>query len=55
MTLINQIKQHLADTSTSQSKLAKEAGINAGALSAYLNGNYQGDIANLEAKLTAYF
>ncbi|MDG4949138.1 AAA family ATPase [Actinobacillus equuli subsp. haemolyticus] len=55
MELINKIKKHLADTNTSQAKLAKEAGINAGALSAYLNGNYQGDIANLEAKLTAYF
>lgn len=54
MTLTNQIKQHLAASGISQAKLAKESGINAGALSAYLNGNYQGDIANLEAKLTAY-
>ncbi len=53
--MINQIKQYIAKTGASQSKIAKESGINAGALSAYLNNNYQGDIANLEAKLTAYF
>lgn len=55
MTLINQIKQHISDNGISQAKLAKESGINAGALSAYLNGSYQGDIASVEAKLTAYF
>lgn len=55
MEIINKTKQHIAEIGISQSKLAKEAGINAGALSAYLNGNYQGDIANVEAKLAAYF
>lgn len=55
MTLIDQIKQHIAESGISQAKIAKESGVNAGALSAYLNGNYGGDIANLEAKLTAYF
>lgn len=54
MTLINQIKQHIADTQSSQAKIAKEAGINAGALSAYLNENYKGNIAEIEAKLTAF-
>lgn len=54
MTLINQTKQFLTETGTSQSKLAKEAGINAGALSAYLNENYKGNIAEIEAKLTVY-
>lgn len=55
MNLINQTKQFLSDTSTSQAKLARETGLNAGALSAYLNGNYQGDVASVEAKLSAYF
>lgn len=34
MTLIDQIKQHIAESGSSQGKVAKEAGINAGALSA---------------------
>lgn len=55
MTLINQIKQHLTDTGSSQAKVAKEAGINAGALSAYLNENYKGNVTELESKLNAYF
>ena len=55
MTIIDQIKQHIADTQSSQAKIAKEAGINAGALSAYLNENYKGNIAEIEAKLTAFF
>ncbi|ESQ72112.1 hypothetical protein P1062_0200845 [Pasteurella multocida subsp. multocida P1062] len=38
-----------------RAKLAKEAGINSGALSAYLNENYKGNVAEIEAKLTAYF
>ncbi|HHT7764599.1 helix-turn-helix domain-containing protein [Pasteurella multocida] len=55
MTLISQTKQFLTDTGTTQAKLAKEAGINSGALSAYLNENYKGNVAEIEAKLTAYF
>lgn len=55
MSLINQIKQHITDIDITQNQLAKEAGVNAGALSAYLNQNYKGNIADLEAKLTAYF
>ncbi|GAB1649664.1 AAA family ATPase [Mannheimia haemolytica] len=55
MNLIDQIKQHLSQTGVTQNQLARESGINAGALSSYLNGSYAGDIANLEAKLTAYF
>lgn len=54
MTLINQIKQHLSQASITQAQLAREAGVNAGALSAYLNDNYKGNIADVEAKLTAY-
>ncbi|QLB43570.1 AAA family ATPase [Mannheimia pernigra] len=54
MNLIEQVKGFLTENSVSQAKLAKESGVNAGALSAYLNGNYSGDIANVEAKLTAY-
>lgn len=54
MTLINQIKQHLSQASITQAQLAREAGVNAGALSAYLNDNYKGTIADVEAKLTAY-
>lgn len=54
MTLIDQIKQHIAETGNSQAKIAKEAGINAGALSAYLNDSYKGNVADIEAKLSAY-
>lgn len=54
MTLIDQIKQHIAESGSSQGKVAKEAGINAGALSAYLNENYKGNNEELEAKLIAY-
>lgn len=55
MTLIEKIKQHIAETGYSQAKIAKLIGINAGALSAYLSENYKGNIAELEEKLTAYF
>lgn len=55
MELINQIKQHIAEAGVSQAQIAKESGMTAGALSAYINNSYQGNIANLEAKLTAYF
>ncbi|WP_370429622.1 AAA family ATPase [Actinobacillus pleuropneumoniae] len=55
MTLINQIKQHMSENGYSQAKVAKEAGVNAGALSSYLNENYKGNVAELESKLTAYF
>ncbi|NBI12163.1 AAA family ATPase [[Haemophilus] felis] len=55
MTLISQTKQFLTDTGTTQAKLAREAGINSGALSAYLNESYKGNGAEIEAKLTAYF
>ena len=54
MNLVNQIKQHLTDSQITQAQLAREAGVNAGALSAYLNDNYKGNIADVEAKLTAY-
>lgn len=54
MTLISQIKQHLSQASITQAQLARETGINAGALSAYLSQNYKGNIADVEAKLTAY-
>ena len=54
MNLINQIKQHLSQANITQAQLAREAGINAGALSAYLSQNYKGNVADLEAKLTAY-
>ena len=55
MTIIDQIKQHIAETGNSQAKIAKEAGINAGALSTYLNGTYKGNSGEVEAKLTSYF
>ena len=54
MTLINKLKQHLTDSQITQAQLAREAGVNAGALSAYPNDNYKGNIADVEAKLTAY-
>ena len=54
MNLVNQIKQHLTDSQITQAQLAREAGVNAGALLAYLNDNYKGNIADVEAKLTAY-
>lgn len=54
MTLINKLKQHLSDSQITQAQLAREAGVNAGALSAYLNDNYKGNIADVEAKLAAY-
>lgn len=41
MNLINQIKQHLSQANITQAQLAREAGINAGALSAYLSQNYK--------------
>lgn len=53
--MIEQVKKYLADTGITQAKLAKETGINSGALSAYLNESYKGNSAEIEAKLTAYF
>ena len=32
MTLINKLKQHLTDSQITQAQLAREAGVNAGAL-----------------------
>lgn len=55
MTVLNQTRQFLALTGTSQTKLAKEAGINSGALSAYLSENYKGNIDDIEAKLSVFF
>lgn len=55
MNLIEQIKQHIAETGNTQAKIAKESGISQGALSAYLNGSYKGSIEDVETKLNAYF
>ncbi|MGX2951644.1 AAA family ATPase [Ursidibacter sp. B-7004-1] len=55
MTLIEQIKQHLTETGYTQARIAKEAGLNSGALSAYLSGNYKGNLEDIEAKMVAYF
>lgn len=54
MTPIEQIKQILDDGVISQAKLAKEAGINPGALSSYLKGNYAGNSDNLEQALSQW-
>lgn len=51
MTLINQIKQILDSKTISQREIAQQAGINAGALSAYLKGTYNGNIGNVESAL----
>lgn len=51
MTLTLQIQQILDGKTISQREIAQQAGINAGALSAYLKGTYSGNIANVESAL----
>lgn len=41
--IIEQIKQHIADSDITQSQIAKEIGVSSGAISAYLKGTYKGD------------
>ncbi|HHE3594971.1 AAA family ATPase [Pasteurella multocida] len=53
--LIDKIKTYLSETGVSQRQLAKETGVNAGALSAYINGKYAGSNDELESKLVAFF
>ncbi|MBR0573710.1 MULTISPECIES: AAA family ATPase [Pasteurellaceae] len=55
MNLIAKIRQHIEDTNISQSKLAKEIGVTSGLMSSYLNGNYKGNIENVENKINEYF
>lgn len=55
MNVIEQVRQHIAETGATQTRIAKEAGLSAGALSAYLSESYKGNIEEVEAKLTAYF
>ncbi|MCW9710880.1 AAA family ATPase [Avibacterium sp. 21-586] len=54
MTLIQQIKHILEDKQLTQRELAQQAGINAGALSAYLKGNYAGDNESIEKALRGW-
>lgn len=51
MQLIDNIKAHLSKGNITQRELANQAGINAGALSAYLKGSYNGNIDNVESAL----
>lgn len=53
-TLISQIKAYRETNQVSQNQLAKEVGVNAGALSAFLNGKYQGDNEEMKIKLKAF-
>lgn len=55
MKVIEQVRQHIAETGATQTRIAKEAGINSGALSAYLNESYKGNKEELETKLINYF
>lgn len=55
MKIIELVRHHIAETGATQAKIAKESGINQGALSAYLNESYKGNIEEVEVKLTAYF
>lgn len=52
MSLTEQIKTILSSGTLTQGKLAQQAGINAGALSAYLKGSYSGNVENVETALT---
>ncbi|WP_101774619.1 AAA family ATPase [Pasteurella oralis] len=52
MSLINQINAIKASGNISQRDIAQQIGISAGALSAYLKGNYAGNIDNIESALT---
>ncbi|UXN35475.1 AAA family ATPase [Avibacterium paragallinarum] len=54
MTLIKQIKQIVESKKMTQRELAQQAGINAGALSAYLKGNYAGDNESIEKALRGW-
>ena len=51
MTLIEQIKQFLDNQVHTQREIAAQAGISAGALSAYLKGTYTGNVENVEVAL----
>lgn len=51
MTLIEQIKQLLDNQVHTQREIAAQAGISAGALSAYLKGTYTGNVENVEVAL----
>ncbi|HHW7446801.1 TPA: hypothetical protein ACU16Q_001012 [Pasteurella multocida] len=55
MNVIEQVRRHIAETGVTQTRIAKEAGLSAGALSAYLSESYKGNVEEVEAKLTAYF
>lgn len=52
MSLINQINAIKVSGNISQRDIAQQIGISAGALSAYLKGNYAGNIDNIESALT---
>lgn len=54
MTLIEQIKQLIADSSVTQSQIAKEIGFSGGAVSAFLKGTYKGDNEKLYAELSLW-
>ncbi|MFD1805581.1 AAA family ATPase [Pasteurella oralis] len=53
--LIEKIKTYRVTTGVSQAQIAKEAGINSGALSAYIHGKYKGVTSEIESKLNAFF
>ncbi|MBP4133551.1 AAA family ATPase [Gallibacterium anatis] len=54
MTLTEQIKQILDSKAITQRELAQQAGVSAGALSAYLNGVYAGNQDNMDKALRAW-
>lgn len=51
MNLIEQINHIKAQENISQSDIAKQLGITSGALSAYLNNKYQGNVENIETAI----
>lgn len=54
MTLAEQIKQILTAENITQAKLAKETGLNSGALSSYLKGDYAGNNELIEEALNQW-
>lgn len=51
MTLLNQIKSLIDNKTYTQCEIAQQSGISAGALSAYLQGTYTGNVGNVENAL----
>lgn len=54
MTVINKIKQLLEEKGMTQAEIARQTGISAGALSAYLNGSYAGNQESIKHALERF-